>query len=285
MSDAGPNRDQAEYWNAEPGSNWTKRQGELDAQLGPIGRVAMEALEIIAGEHLLDVGCGCGHTTLELAKTVGPTGSATGADLSREMLACARDRARESGLPNVTFVEADAQTEVLGPGRFDGVYSRFGVMFFDDPEAAFRNLLNALRPGGRLGFVCWQPLLENPWMMVPLAAAAQHVQLPPPPPPGTPGPFAFGDPDRVRGILEGAGFEKVRIDPWRGELAPGGGRLSTGVDLFLEIGPVSRVLREAGAGPEVKKRVVEAIREAIVPFEGPDGVRMPCATWIVTARR
>ncbi len=131
----------------------------------------------------------------------------------------------------------------------------------------------------------WQPLRENQWMTVPIGAVAQHLELPPPPPPNAPSPFAFADPERVRRILEGAGFEAVEIEGWKGDLAPGGGGLDTAVDLFFDIGPVSRILREANAGPEVRPKIAESIRQAIKPFDGPDGVRMPAASWIVTARR
>ncbi len=285
MSRQAGNVDQIEYWNSQAGTNWTKRQEEMDTQLLPIGSLAMNALDLAEGEHVLDIGCGCGQTTLAIGRIVGPGGSATGWDLSRQMLARARERAREAGFAHVTFVEADAQTADPGRKRFDALYSRFGVMFFEEPQVAFANLLSSLRPAGRLGFVCWQPLRENAWMMVPMGAVAQHVEFPPPPPPEAPGPFAFADPDRVRRILEGAGFEAVRIEGWKGELAPGGGGLDTAVDLMFDIGPVARVLRESNAGPEVRPKVAEAIRQALVPFDGPDGVRMPAATWIVTARR
>ena len=285
MSRQAGNADQIEYWNSQAGTNWTKRQEEMDTQLQNIGALAMDALDLAEGEHVLDVGCGCGQTTLAIGRIVGPGGSATGWDLSRQMLARGRERAQEAGFAHVTFVEADAQTADPGRNRFDALYSRFGVMFFNEPEVAFANLLSSLRPGGRLGFVCWQPLGENPWMTVPIGAVAQHVELPAPPPPGAPGPFAFADPDRVRTILEGAGFESVGIEGWKGELAPGGGRLDTAVDLMFDIGPVARILKESNAGPEVRPRVAEAIRQALVPFDGPDGVRMPAATWIVTARR
>ena len=282
---AGPNVDQIEYWNTVAGASWTKHQEKMDLQLRPIGRRALEVLRIAPGERALDVGCGCGDSTLEIARVVGPGGSAIGVDLSAPMLARAEERAREAGLSNATFLEADAQTEPFGSAGFDLLHSRFGVMFFSDPEAAFRNLLAALRPGGRLGFVCWQALVENPWMGVPLAAVAQHVELPPPPPPAAPGPFAFADRDRVHRILQSAGFDRVRLDPRKEHLAPGGGGLRDAVEILIEIGPVARVLREADAGPELRRRVAGAIQDALAPFKSHDGVRLPAATWIVTARR
>jgi SAM-dependent methyltransferase len=156
------------------------------------------------------------------------------------------------------------------------------VMFFADPPAAFRNLRSALRPGGRVAFVCWQPLAENPWLLVPLGAAAQHIQLPPPPAPGAPGPFAFADPDRVRGILDAAGFEGIHLESVRDTLTVAGGGLDDAVRFLLEgVGPTTAAMREAD--PAVRPRVYAAVREALAPFVTPDGLRMPCAAWIVTA--
>src|SRR5881628_2723223 len=161
----------------------------------------MERARIGAGERVIDIGCGCGDTTIALARRVGPAGLVLGIDVSAPMLARAADAAREAGVAHVRFEHADAQTHRFPAQAFDVLYSRFGVMFFSDPAAAFGNLRTALRPGGRLGFVCWQAVPENPWIAVPLEAAAQHMALPPPPAPGAPGPFSFADPERVRRIL------------------------------------------------------------------------------------
>jgi ubiquinone/menaquinone biosynthesis C-methylase UbiE len=232
------------------------------------------------GERALDLGCGCGATTLELARRVGPGGSVLGVDLSEPMLARARERA--AGLGQVEFRAADAQTADLGAASFDLAYSRFGVMFFADPPAAFANVRRALRPAGRLGFVCWQEMRKNPYMFEPVAAAARHVTLPPPPAPDAPGPFAFADAARVRAILERAGFGRIEIAPWAGEI--GLGEPEQALEFFFEIGPLAAALREAGAGPEVHTRVREAIREVLDRYSTPAGIRMPVHTWVVTAR-
>jgi SAM-dependent methyltransferase len=241
----------------------------------------MDRARIQPGTHVLDVGCGCGETTIELAGRVGPTGSVTGVDVSAPMLEAAR--ARAAGLPQVRFEEGDAQTHPFPPGRYDLLFSRFGVMFFTEPATAFTNLRRALRPDGRVAFVCWQPLGVNEWMLVPLKAAAQHLTLPAPPAPDAPGPFAFGDPARVRDILTGAGFDQIALEPVETTLVIGGGQsLEDAVELLLELGPTAALLRDAD--PALRPRVAGAVGEALRPFAGPGGVRMAGAVWVVTAR-
>jgi SAM-dependent methyltransferase len=250
----------------------------MDAQLGPIAEVAMQLVDVRPGERVLDVGCGCGGTTLELARRVGESGEVVGVDLSGPMLELARERA--AGTPGVEFRQADAQTADLGEQRFDLIFSRFGVMFFADPVAAFTNLRRTLAPGGRLGFVCWQEVRKNPFMFEPTVAAAPFVPLPTPAEPGAPGPFAFADAERVRSILEGAGFERVEIEPWSGDI--GAGTIEEALPFFFEIGPLSAALRDADAGPELVEKVRASVREVLVRYETPDGVRMPVNLWLVS---
>jgi SAM-dependent methyltransferase len=276
-----PNRAQIEYWNAQTGPKWVGQQVELDHLLAALGTAAMDRLGLLPGAQVLDVGCGCGDTTLALARRVGSTGSVLGIDVSAPMLARARERARE--WRNVRFVEADAQTHRLDPASVDAIFSRFGVMFFADPTAAFANVLTALRPGGELAFVCWQAMAKNPWCLVPLAAIAPHVPLPPPPAPDEPGPFSFGDQDRVRRVLDGAGFTHVRIVPLETPLnLSSDGTLDQAVRFATDAGPASRLLRDAP--PDVMARVRQAIREALAPHAGVNGVQLASACWIVTAK-
>jgi SAM-dependent methyltransferase len=231
------------------------------------------------GTAVLDVGCGCGDTTIEIARRVAP-GDVLGIDISAPMLTRAAQQAQVAGVA-ARFELADAQTYTFEPARFDVLFSRFGVMFFVDPGTAFTNLRAALRPGGRLGFACWQALPDNPWMAVPMMAAAQHVTLPQPPAPGAPGPFAFADPDRVRAILEGAGFRDVRLADHRTTLTVGGaGPLDRAVDFLLQMGPTAALLR--GADDTLRARVAGAVREALAPHHTPEGVRMSAAAWLVT---
>src|SRR2546425_11062457 len=223
MAEPEANAEQIRYWNEAAGPKWVVFQKVIDAQIAPLGERAMDRAGIAPGERVIDVGCGCGGTTIALGGRVGPAGLVFGIDISAPMLERAAETARAAGLTNVRFENADAQTHRLSPGAFDIVYSRFGVMFFADPVAAFANLRAALRSGGRLAFVCWQALRQNPWLFLPLQAAAQHLTLPPPPAPHPPGPFAFADPERAPGILARAGVDDIVLDERPATLTLGAG--------------------------------------------------------------
>ena len=171
--DEGPNAQQAKYWNDVAGPKWVALAEAINGQIQPIGHAAMERARIERGQRVLDVGCGCGQTSLELAQRVGEQGHVDGLDLSEPMLAEARVRGAE--LKNLQFTAADVQVHGLEEAAYDRIFSRFGVMFFDDPEAAFANLRGALAPGGQLTFVCWQEIGSNPWMAVPGAAACGNA--------------------------------------------------------------------------------------------------------------
>ena len=272
------NEGQVAYWNDAAGRTWASLQDSIDRQIRPLGLAAMDRLDPRAGETLLDVGCGCGDTSLELARRVGPEGEVLGLDISGPMLEVARRRAAEAGAEGLEVRQADAQTAAL-PGGRDAVFSRFGVMFFSDPAAAFANLRRSLRPGGRLAFVCWRPLAENLWMRLPAEAAAGLVPAAPPPEPGAPGPFAFADPDRVRGILAEAGFSGIDITPH--DEAIGGHDLEGTVEMSFRVGPLGAILRER---PDLAPVLRDRVREAVSPWMRGEAVYMPSATWMVTAR-
>src|SRR5665213_182765 len=234
MTDAasGANAAQSEYWNHEGGANWLAMQERVERQLAPLGRRAIERAAFQTGEHVLDIGCGTGRTTLEIGARVGARGTATGVDISRPLLAVARERLHEAGATNVSFREADAQTVVFGSGSYDGLFSRFGVMFFADPVTAFGNLLGALRPGGRLTFLAWRSAAENEWVVVPMEAAFRHLARPPAADPDAPGQFAFASPDRIRDVLSRAGFADTCVDKL--DMSFGGGTLDQTVAALLE---------------------------------------------------
>ena len=174
MSDAGDavrNAAQIEYWNEVSGPKWVALDDVINAQIEPVGVAAMDRAEVSASDRVIDVGCGCGPTSLGLARRAS-AGRVTGIDISGPMLARARERADAAGLANLSFERADAQTHAFEGGGTDLVFSRFGVMFFDDPVAAFANLGRALTADGRMVFACWQGLGDNAWMRVPIAAVA-----------------------------------------------------------------------------------------------------------------
>ncbi len=272
------NADQIAYWNALAGATWAQLQDRLDRQLAPLGDAALVALAAAPGESIIDVGCGCGASTLDLAQAVSPGGHVLGIDVSAPMLAVAR--ARLEGLATATILQADAQSHDFTPAAADGVYSRFGVMFFDDPQAAFANLRRALKPGGRLAFVCWRPLSQNAWMAAPLAAACAALgETPPAGDPDAPGPFAFADPQRVRTILAGAGFVDVAVDAH--DTPINGGDLDDAVAMAFRVGPLGALVREQ---PHKAEPARAAVRAALAAFETPAGVLTPAAVWIVSAR-
>jgi SAM-dependent methyltransferase len=274
------NAAQIEHWNGPAAETWVKLQARLDTQLAPLGRLAMDRAAVRTGEAILDVGCGTGETTLELSRRVGPGGKVLGVDVSRPMLSLARQRLKDAGFPQTRFEEGDAQNHAFARGGFDLVFSRFGIMFFADPVAAFGNLRSALKKQGRLAFVCWRPVAENPWVAVPMAAAFRHIPRPPPSEPGAPGEFAFADRDRVHAILSESGFADITIAPR--DMLIGGASLEMTVDTTLSMGPVAAALREADPGK--RPPVEDAVRRALASFDGPNGVRIGAAVWVVEAR-
>ena len=272
-----PNADQIAYWNEAAGQTWAELQEDLDRQITPLGQRVLDVLDLKPGEQVLDVGCGCGHSALALGERVGPSGSVLGVDISQPMLALARKRATNA--PQVSFLEADAQSFGFPPASFDALFSSFGVMFFNDPTAALANLRHALRPGGRVGFVCWRDIAENPIMTLPSSAAQKHLPPQEPPPPGAPGPFAFADRGRLSGILADAGFEDILIEPQ--DMPAGGNTADSAVRLALRVGPLGRMLREH---PEVRSLVIKDIQKAFAAHTIDGRVFLPSATWIVGAR-
>jgi len=273
------NTDQAERWNSgEDLAHWLDNQARYDRMNEPFTALILDAAAFRPGAQVLDVGCGCGGTTLAAARLIAP-GQGVGVDLSGPMLARARARAEAAGLGNAVFQQGDAQVHPFGPARFDTVISRFGTMFFADPVAAFANVRSAVRPGGRLIFVCWQPLAANQWLLVPGAALTEHV----PPPPGFgPGMFAFADPDRVRPILAAAGWRDIEItsEP-RSILVGGGGSVDDAVE-FLRTGSMGRMML-AGADADTVDRAVASVRAALTPYADAEGVHLDAGVWLVQA--
>jgi SAM-dependent methyltransferase len=283
MSTQAANAQQIEYWHATAGPKWVELQRQLDEQLEPYGAEVAAALAPAAGESAIDVGCGCGTTTIGLAKRVGPSGSVLGVDISEVMLERARAEAQRQGVTNARFERADAQVASFPRASFDVLFSRFGVMFFEDPVAAFRNLRRALRRDGRLGFICWQPPADNPWIMVPTLTVMQYVPVETPADPQAPGPFAFADAQRVTGILESAGFADVKARELRRDVVVGGGGdLDAALGFILRMCPASKALAEADE--KTRHDAAEAVRASMAPYQRDGAVHMASAAWLFTAR-
>jgi SAM-dependent methyltransferase len=273
----GPNADQRAFWNTAAGTRWVLMQEALDGELRLLGLAAIDALAPVAGQRLIDIGCGCGDTSFELARRVGLSGSVVGIDLSAPMLEAARRRAAALEPGRTRFVQADAQTYAFEPA--DGAFSRFGVMFFADPVAAFINIRKSLRPKGRLAFVCWQSMANNPWMEIPLNAAISALPTRPAPrDPAAPGPFAFADRTRVQAILAEAGFSDVVITPHNQRI--GWPDLDVATRTALTHSPLAAIQHDH---PHLHDRIGKAVRAALAAYSDEQGVFLPSATWIVVA--
>jgi SAM-dependent methyltransferase len=276
-----PNQGMQEHWNGPGGSHWATHVDAYDRLLAAYLDRLLDAAALNRGERVLDIGCGSGASSLAAGEAVGLEGSVVGVDISVPLVELARKRAAEAGLGHVRFEQADAQTAALGRAEFDVVVSRFGVMFFDDPSAAFANIGSAVRTGGRVAFTCWQGVFSNPWMMVPAMAMMSVVPLPLPEP-GAPGPFAFADPDHVRDVLAAGGFVDAELTPLELPVMLGGA-VDEAVELFLGTSLGTALARTATA--EQVEEALAKVREAVAPYETSEGVLLGSAGWLVTASR
>ena len=276
------NEDQAEIWNDVVGGAWVDHADDYDALLERFGLAAIDRLAPAPGERLLDIGCGTGATTLTLADRVAP-GTVLGVDLSAKMLTEAQRRAGQAGVTGAEFRQADVQTGDLGRGDFDAAFSRVGVMFFEDPAAAFTNVAGALKPGGRLAFICFQGPEVNPVVVLPVLAAAEVLSLSGPSDPTGPGPFSLADPDRTAAILTQAGFIEVTITEGPDQA------LLTGADDLPAI--AARMLAQnpltgapfAAASDADRRAALDAVVGALEPYRDGDTLHIGAGTWIVSA--
>jgi SAM-dependent methyltransferase len=272
------NRAQEEHWNGPVGQRWVAHQAVLDASLHAFGEAGIERLALKPGESVLDVGCGAGATSHALAARVGRQGRVVGVDLSGPLVA----RARALANSTVEFVQADA-TLFTDDRQFDAIFSRFGVMFFSDPVSAFRNLRRALTTNGRIGWVCWRAVEDNPWCSVPIAAAVRELPVPPPPPdPSAPGPFSLAAESRIREILAAAGFDKIRIERFDAAYRVGNGGLDETVAFLMQVGPTARLALDQSEA--IKARIEASVRGALEAQFGNSGdVAFNGSTWLVHA--
>ncbi|MTV36255.1 class I SAM-dependent methyltransferase [Duganella radicis] len=272
-------------WNGQSGERWVANQARLDAMVAVFGQAAIEAAAPSAGERVLDVGCGAGSSSLALAARVGAGGHVLGVDISEALIERARALAPQDA--PVLFQLADAGSAELPEGAFDILFSRFGVMFFDDPTAAFTHMRRALRPGGRVAFVCWRGMAENDWVRLPMGAIKGILPPSAPPGPEAPGPFSFGDRSRVARILTAAGFTDIVIAPFDASVPFGEGAtreaaIDDAVRMALEVGPLSRAL--ADQPDDIRARASVAARAAFAGLPGERSVMIDGAAWIVMAR-
>lgn len=274
------NTDQYDAWNGDSGRRWVANPDRRDRVIAGVADVLFDAAELAPGERVLDVGCGCGATTLTAAEAVTPGGEVVGIDLSEPMLAVARRRADGAALTNVTFLQADAQVHPLAEAAFDVAVSRFGTMFFADPAAAFANIARGLRAGGRLCLATWQPLVANAWLTVPGAVLLSFGSMPEVG--DGPGMFAQSDPAVIESVLTGAGFEGVEV-------------VARSVPLTLGADPTEAAAHVADTGPgravmetvpaADRPAALDAVRAALAEHVTPAGVQLDGAIWVTTARR
>lgn len=272
-------------WNGRSGERWVANQARLDHMLAVFGDAAITAAVVGEGEHVLDIGCGAGASSFALAECVGAQGRVLGVDISEPLIARAREQV-PAGAP-VAFELADAARGPLPGQAFDLLFSRFGVMFFDDPAAAFAHMRGAIKPGGRLAFVCWRGAAENDWVRLPMSAIKDIAPVSAQPGPEAPGPFSFSDRDRVRRILTAGGFADIAIAPFDHPAPLGMGdtreaAIEDALEMAFEVGPLARTL--ADQPDEVRSRAAEALRVAFAERFGGRSVMIDGAAWIVTAR-
>jgi SAM-dependent methyltransferase len=274
------NREQAELWNGPSGSAWVEMQDVLDRVLAPFERVLFKEAFPSEGSRVLDVGCGAGTTTISMARRLGPTGLCVGVDISEPLLRVAKARAIAEKPGTVAFVQADAQTYAFEPGRFDSVMSRFGVMFFGDPEAAFVNIRRAARSDAKLAFVAWRSPAENPFMTTAARAAEPLLPNLSIPNADAPGQFAFSDGGRVRRILNASDWKNIDVRPIdvTGNIAE-----QDLLTYVTKLGPVGAALRDAGMDKATRTRTTIAVRAALEPYIQNGIARFTMACWLVSA--
>jgi SAM-dependent methyltransferase len=273
-------RDSFQGWNGDGTTCWMEFRERVDTLFEPLTSEALRFAAPNTGDRILDIGCGCGSSALELASRVGQTGHVLAVDLSRTILVRAKERLTRSGFQNVTFVLGDVESLYYEPASFEFLFSRFGVMFFRSPVDAFARLRRALRPAHRLMFVCWRPITENELFLVPLMAASPHLPSLRPPTQRDGG-SGFRNPDYIRKIIESSGFKDItlrRHDTLLRLAAPG--KVAEAAAL-MGFGVAARALADAKSSQ--RQAALSAIADTLCRYDSAKGVMISCAVWLVSA--
>ena len=277
------NSKQKQFWSGAGGDVWVNKQSEMDIMLNPLGAKAIDKLDLNQEIKILDIGCGCGATTLEIAKKIND-GTITGVDISEPMLKRASQNAAALELSNINFQVLDVQVDEMPSNDFDIAFSRFGVMFFENPFEAFSNIYKSLKQDGQLSFVCWQNPALNPWQSLSIQVIKQFLDLPAPPP-KSPGPFAFEDKTYVQEILEKSNFKDIKIDDNQEDIVMFSGKsIQEACEDYLTINPVVTEMLK-NSEEKLKEEVLAALIDKFSHFHNGDGLLFPSATWIVTAKK
>jgi ubiquinone/menaquinone biosynthesis C-methylase UbiE len=282
MKNYDENSESQSYWNEEGGNKWAENIDIVESIIEPLSEILIEKIAAKNGENVLDVGCGGGITSIKLANMVSPAGSVLGVDVSEPIISIAQKRAE--AIDNISFQQRDAAAVELGADHFDIITSRFGVMFFDDPVSAFKNLHSSLKNTGRLIFLCWRALDENPWIADPAKAAFEIV--PPPadaekPDPKAPGPFSLADKEHLISILTSAGFNNIDLEPVDSDLPMG--EPEQAISFLMKMGPAAEILKEAT--DDKRAEVAIAMQKILSKYEKDGETRIPSATWLVSASK
>ena len=274
------NQEQKEFWNEKKGEIWVSLESKIDKMLGPLGDQAIKILKPKVGEKIIDIGCGTGSTSQTLSKLVGESGIITGIDISKPILNFAHKQKENKKIKNINFIQADAQNHQFSDLNYDAVFSRFGIMFFEDPISAFKNIKKSLSCNGRLAFVCWSKREDNDWINLSSNVASQFLELPPKANPKEPGPFAFEDYFYIEEILTKSGWKNIKIKAYKQNIVIGK-TLDYAADFLSRMGPMSVPFENANE--QTKEKVISALKECYSKYFTAKGVEFHFSSWIVSA--